>query len=210
MVGSTHWLRGDIAQAIDAFEVGSTYGELSGFNIGSVTGKADLSFLYATLGAWEDSQRYVDLVVDLIETVPPSFQAWPLIQLGRGAIYKGDLGRAADWLAQGAAKFDREKSFAYGALALLVLGEIELALAHEAYDKAQEVIDAALPRLLSSGFRSYVPHVVYLQARVYVAVGQIDAGQRALQDARAQAEALGALFYIDLVDTMLSEIDSIV
>jgi tetratricopeptide (TPR) repeat protein len=119
----------------------------------------------------------------------PLFQFYVLTRLAQLHLYQGNLAAAADYIHQ--AKDDtlaKPLVFFYATL----LTEAELALRRKEYRRAMTTLDEILPALRDSGLRLFLAQALHLQAQAYLELGNLEAVQATLQEARAEAIATGS------------------
>jgi tetratricopeptide (TPR) repeat protein len=189
-VGRAFWDRGEVSRAIAVMEEAVHWGEVSGFVVAQAQTLADLANVYGSLGALEIALKHVRQAARAAEARIPIFQAYALVVEAELYLSLGDFSRAADSLAQ-AERLSRANPHPLAALRL-TQGQAHLALAQGQYAKVLEMSENAVPELRAIGFTPFVPEALYLRGLALMKTNQPEAGEAALREARAEAEALGA------------------
>jgi tetratricopeptide (TPR) repeat protein len=189
-VGRAYWDRGDINRALEVMKEAVRWGEISGFVVAQTQTLADLANVYGSLGALEIALKHVRQAARAAEARIPIFQAYALVVEAELYLSLGDFSRAADSLAQ-AERLSRANPHPLAALRL-TQGQAHLALAQGQYAKVLEMSENAVSELRAIGFTPFVPEALYLRGLALMKTNQPEAGEAALREARAVAEALGA------------------
>jgi tetratricopeptide (TPR) repeat protein len=205
-VGHVYWERGEPDRAIAVMDECIRLGEWAGFVAPQAVTRADLAMVYGRLGAIERGLDTARLALTMAETQFPWARAYVLGVLAQLHLLHGDLAQAEAALDQGKQDPFREASTFLSVPILLADGE--LALRQGDYERALAVIDSLLTAVRQWGARSYRPGVLYLQSQAWLALGQDEAGHARLLEARAEAEALGARWWLWQILAALSRLEA--
>ncbi len=190
-VGYVYLERREPGRAIEIMEECIELGEQAGFTMAQVGTRADLAWVYGTLGAIERGLELARLARATAEQRLPGFRPWALASLARLHVMNDDLAAAKAALEEGYAVLGQE-DFTTHAPIEIPLADAELALATDDGTRAMSVMDDLLARLRKVGIRPFAADALYLKGRALLSQGEMDAGWAILMDARAEAEALGS------------------
>jgi len=119
--------RGDWGSAIESYEASITYGEKGGFLPGQVSTGADLGLLYCVAGDEQRGSERLEKALSLARDRFRDWYAWPLSQLARALVIRGDLDRARQLLGE-VKDYSRVRGDLYMSINI-ALGRSEFALA---------------------------------------------------------------------------------
>lgn len=188
-VGRAYWDRGEVGRAMAVMEEAVRWGEASGFVVAQTQTRADLADMCGSLGAFDLGLAHVQQAERIAEAHIPIFLAYALVVKSGFYLLMNDSNQAAECLAQ-AERLSRANPHPLAALRL-AQGQAHFELAQGQYAKVVEMSDNALPELRDIGFMPFVPEALYLRGLALINMSQPEAGQAALREARAEAEALG-------------------
>jgi tetratricopeptide (TPR) repeat protein len=189
-VGLVYFERGDLAVAIDMMTQCIDVATQAGLVMALVGTRADLAWIYGTLGATENGLALGRLAQATAERLPV-FRPWAVGSLARLQVMQGDLEAAAAGVTAGYATLDLEDLSTHGSVHV-PMADAELALARQDFAHVIHVTDDLVARLRKVGMRSFLPDALFLKGRALLAVGQFEAAGAALGEARAEAESLGS------------------
>ena len=118
---------GDWGEAMRSYEECVAWGKKAGFYAAQTATGSDLGLLYALAGDADRAVDHLERVVDLASSKFHDWLGWPLAQLGRALVIRGDLERAQEIMSR-AVTNDRARGNLYMSVNL-ALGRAELALA---------------------------------------------------------------------------------
>ena len=206
-VGYIYLERGEMARAIETMEECIRLGERAGFMMTQVGTRADLAWIYGTLGAIHRGVVLARLACAQAEQQLPGFRAWALACLARLHLMNGDLAEAEAAIKAGYATLNPEDFTTHGPVEL-PLADAELALAKQAFGHAVAVIEALVARLRKVGMRSFLADALHFKGKALLAQGRVEAARAAWMEARAEAEALGSRRVLWPILAALAEIEA--
>lgn len=181
---------GQIQEAIRVMEEGVRIGAQS-FPVTLSVTRADLARLYGDLGEIDQGIKLADLA---FETAERSFRAF--LPFAAGALVhllllKQDLSSAKAILEKGYGAIDPTNSVAfYGNPVFLADGEFGLALGD--YDRALASADRVISERRSLRLHLLLPNALHLKGRALIAQSRVEEALTALDEAKKEAEAMGA------------------
>ena len=205
-VGYIYLERGDLDKAIATMEACIRLGEQAGFMLAQVGTRADLAWMYGTLGAIRHGLELSRLACVQAEQRLPSFRAWALASLARLHIMNGDFAEAEATIREGYRHLNPEDFATHGPIEV-PLADAELALARREHARAIAVMDELLARLRKVGMRPFTADALYLKGRAVLVQGSVEAARAVLTEARAEAEALGSRRVLWRILAALAEIE---
>jgi tetratricopeptide (TPR) repeat protein len=170
------------------------------------TTRADLASVIAYLGDFDRAQAALRVALQVAEMRPISL---PRVMGAKAELHllAGELDEAE--AAAGASEFERlpeplrsSESFHLA----LVRGRIAAARGEHA--RAVEIADTVLERLRSWEIRSFVAEALLLKGRSLAASGDVDEAERALAEARSEAERLEHRLVLWEILAQLSQIEA--
>jgi tetratricopeptide (TPR) repeat protein len=165
-------------------------GEMAGYLGAQTFTRAQLSVVYADLGAVESSLELAHLALAIAKTQYPSSLQTVLGRLAQLHLLLGNLPEAEVAIEQG--KQDpRWKSGHYSSWSIN-LAEGELALRQSDYKRAMAITEKVLTDMRRSEDRADISRALYLQGQILQTIGQTDAARESLREAQTVAEALGS------------------
>ena len=206
-VGYIYLERGEMARASETMEECIRLGERAGFMMTQVGTRADLAWIYGTLGAIHRGVELARLACAQAEQQLPGFRAWALACLARLHLMNGDLAEAEAAIKAGYATLNPEDFTTHGPVEL-PLADAELALAKQAFGHAVAVIEALVARLRKVGMRSFLAEALHFKGKALLAQGRVEAARAAWMEARAEAESLGSRRVLWPILAALAEIEA--
>jgi transcriptional regulator with XRE-family HTH domain/tetratricopeptide (TPR) repeat protein len=188
-VGYAYWQLGAPDAAVGMMEESIRLAELAGFAVPLAFTRADLALVLGALGAMGHGLALAQEALAVAERQVPLFRFHVLTRLAQLHLWQDDLS-AAEACIQRANHKDLEKPPAFYYATLVT--EAELALRRDDYQRATAILDGVLSQLRSFSVRIFLPRALYLQAHASLGLGQKEAAQANLQEARAEATATGA------------------
>jgi tetratricopeptide (TPR) repeat protein len=197
--------RGEMATGIETMKECIQLGDESGFMMPQVATRADLGWIYGTLGAVDHGLQLALEGQQRAEQRLPAFRTWALACLARLYVMNGQLIEAETMITEGYATFTED--FAQHAPFEMALAEAELAIARQDYARAIDVIDRLLARIDKYKIRTFRSDVLYLKGRALLQLDRLADARSVLQAARVEAEALGSRRMLWQILIALSEIE---
>ncbi len=195
VLGIVHYERGDLNQAIQSFEEALPITALGGLEGNGLSPHGMLAAIYADLGDFDRAFALVQVVLERPTAQLPLHRMWLYALLTRVDLLSGHLNAAEKAHRDGGIVPSVETlSIMFPPAAPMIsFASVDLALARQQYDIAAEVVDSLLTHLQKTrDARVFVPEVLYLQARALRGQSQIDRALAALNEARAEAQAMGS------------------
>ena len=190
-VGDVYFERGDPATAIETMTECIRVAAQAGLVMALVCTRADLAWIYGTLGAIEAGLEMGRLAQATAAQRLPVFLPWALGSLARLQVMQGDLAAAETSVAEAYVGLELDDFSTHGAVQV-PMADAELALARRNYAHVISVMDGLIARLRRVGMRSFLSDALYLKGQALLAQDQIDAARQVLSEARAEAESLGS------------------
>jgi tetratricopeptide (TPR) repeat protein len=204
-VGYVYLERGDFTTTIETMKACIRLGDDAGFILAQIVTRAELGWVYGTLGAVDRGLELARAARAMAEQRVPHFRTWILACLARLHVLAGQLGEAETVVGEGYAAFTED--FAQHAWIELPLAEAELALAKGEPARAIGVLDGLLGRFRQFRIRTFLSEALYLKGRALLGLDRLTDASEVLQAALAEAESLGARRIQWQVLAALSEIE---
>jgi tetratricopeptide (TPR) repeat protein len=205
-VGTAYTELGFIDRAIAVMENAIQLGEKV-FPPTLVMTRADLAMLLGRLGDLDRGINLARLAHDKAKVAFSVARSWSGGVLGRLLIARSDLDAAEAVIRESSAGIDVETIVPpFDASIVLALGE--LALARRADANAISISEAFVAKRRRLKLPSYLPTMMYLNARVHLAQGNLDQAARVLAQAHQLAEAQGARWSLWRILATLSEVQT--
>lgn len=188
-VGIIYWVRGDPGRAIATMEETLRLSDLSGYLIPQELTRADLAVVYARLG---DTVRGIELAERALEFSEANYEAlspYAAAALVQTLLLDGQVNQAAARLKLFE---ENERNYTPFFAAYITLGQLHLAIAQKDYMRVLKLAPEILSKLHAFGLRAYLPEVLYILAQAQGALGQAQEAEKSLNQARVEAELLGA------------------
>jgi tetratricopeptide (TPR) repeat protein len=206
-VGMVYFERGDMATAIETMlECIHVAGE-AGLVMALVVTRADLAWIYGTLGAIDAGLEMGRLARATAEQRLPVFRPWALSSLARLQVMQGDLAAAETSVTEAYIGLDMDDLSTHGGV-LVPIADAELALAKHNYARVISVMDELIDRIHKVGMRSFLSDALYLKGQALLAQGQTQAARRVLGEARVEAESIGSKRMLWQILAALSDIEA--
>ena len=202
-----HLLLGDMALAIAAMEECIHYADEAGFGNGIVEARCHLAELYGSLGEVERGMR---LAREAEALTSERFPTWRAISVGTLAhlhLYAGDLAAAEEAVQAAFAHVSTDMAKA-GAAAFVGPVAIEIALARGDGARALALAERSLDVVREIGARTFVVTGLFYKGRAQQRLGQLEEAAAVLNEARAEAEALGMRRILWRILAALAEIEA--
>nr|MBI2904890.1 AAA family ATPase [Chloroflexota bacterium] len=194
LVGAAHLERGDFDRAIQFMQAAIAVGEpVKNLSVGIFT-QADLGWVFGQLGAYKHAFRLASAAEEHAAQTLTIVRPWPVAVRVRLHVRQGNLARAEALTDALADHLNYRECIAFMAPQWI---HSALALAELAYAKGELPPAAALLADLCAEMRRrkvrlYYATALNAHAQVLHALGDTSAARAALDQARAEAEALGA------------------
>jgi hypothetical protein len=196
LVDQVYFDRGDFSQALAVAAQGVALSVQAGFAEGQNQGEFDLALIYGYLGALPRALELVRATQARAEALSGHAFSWQAIDalIPMLYFYQGQLPEAQ--AALDACPISHDPAELQQQFVLTQLGVIqmqsELALAGGDPARAVTLMAGILSRMRHDGVRLYLPDALCLQGRALHAAGDLSAAQTVLEEARAEALALGS------------------
>lgn len=190
-VGIVYFERGELTTAITMMTECIQVAAQAGLMMALVGTRADLAWIYGSLGATADGIEMARVAQVIAEQRLPVFRPWALGSLARIQVMHGDLASAGASVAEAYISLDLADLSTHGAVHV-PMADAELALAKHDYAHVIGLMDDLTARLRKVGMRSFLPDALYLKGQALFAQEQFEAAGRILSEARAEAESLGS------------------
>ncbi|HZY43928.1 MAG TPA: hypothetical protein VFF70_04185, partial [Anaerolineae bacterium] len=204
-VGYVYLERGEMSTGIQTMEECIRLGDEAGFMMPQVATRADLGWIYGTLGAVDHGLELARVARQRAEQRVPTFRTWALACLARLYVMSDQLAEAETMVKEGYATFTED--FAQHAPFEMPLAEAELALAKQDDARAVSVIDGLLVRLDKFKIHSFRSDALHLKGKALIQLDRIAEARSVLHTARAEAEALGSRRMLWQILAALSRIE---
>ncbi|HMA36983.1 MAG TPA: hypothetical protein VKY74_21185 [Chloroflexia bacterium] len=184
--GMAYMNLGAAGPAIAFLEQAVRLGEQGGFVIAAGMGRVLLSWIYYDLGAYRPARSWAEAAIAFAESLGrrPRSQAYARLALAEAAA--GDCAAAAAQFAQARQTLDRKDPLGYP---IVAASECEYGLLRRAFAEVVAVADAFLEGPEFTAPRSFVPFILSYKGRALFGLGEVDAAEAVLAEARAAAEA---------------------
>jgi tetratricopeptide (TPR) repeat protein len=207
LVSYIHLEFGQMDKAIEVSEECIRLGEQAGFVVPQVISRSFLGLAYAFLGDFDRAFQLVRLALAKAEELVPMTQLSAKTMLAEIHFLKGDLAEAEAILQEGRGRFTWDELGDPGPM-FAFLTEGELALARRDGPRALALADDFITMLLKLGVRLFMTDALYLKGRALLGQGQTEQAYQALQEARAEAEALNSRRILWEILFTLSQIEA--
>lgn len=188
-VGQVYWERGEGERAIATMQESIRLGQQANSIVPQVITRSDLAAVYGGLGLVDLGLETAQQALAVAEQRVLHLSIYALAVLLHLHLLKGDLAAAEAVMAR--IQVNRGKIAAiYEALAYLA--ETELALGRGNYDEALVLVETSLKLFQQLKISSYKLRVLDIRSQALVALGQHEEAAACWQEAREQAETLGA------------------
>jgi tetratricopeptide (TPR) repeat protein len=204
--GNIYMERGDPDRAILCMEESIRLGEQAGFRGVQVGTRADLGWVYGSLGVVDRGRDIARLALAKAVKQLPFWRSWPLAVLARLHTLHGDHAAAAEAVQEGYAHLSRAPFTT--AIFLLPLADAELALATADYARVIAVTDALVAATRQRGARTFIPDALHSRGRALAMQGRLDEALDVVGAACAQAEELGSRRALWPILLSLAEIEA--
>lgn len=184
------WEMAEYAEAIAAFDECVGWAEKGGFVAAQVGPGSDLGWLYVTIGAVEKGVAALEHARQRADLKLGEWRAWPLVQLSRVAILRGELRDARALLEEAG-----PMSSTFGKLFMPTfhaLARVELALAEERFDEAIALAREGEEVVRMRTLPPFLFDLVWLEGEALRSLRRLDAAAAAFARGRASAERIGA------------------
>jgi len=188
--GIVHFEQGDVGRAIATMDESRRRAEQAGFAAALLGGQSDLGLMYSSLGAFDHAIELCKQTVEHGQRFLP-FLPWALAILSRIYTHKGDLRVAAQTARQARDRFQSSGYIVYLTVPL-ALAEGDLALAQKDYPNAVSAVAPVIARFHETGIGYRVVEAWLVQARAWLAQGDLDRADEALREAHTVADRTSA------------------
>ena len=155
---------------------------------GQVIMRGFMSSLYMAMGDPAAAERVAQAGVDLARVQLPQFAAMCIGTLIRAQLQQGNLAGATANLQDPLAWLEHQQFFAEHDM---LVARAEHALAQGDLSLAIDTAHAAVERLDNLGYTTWVPEILDVLARAYVANGETDEARRVVEETVTRARGIG-------------------
>jgi tetratricopeptide (TPR) repeat protein len=193
LTGHVFWERGEPDRAIQIMSECIRLAEQAGFGVPQFGTRADLGWVYASLGAVESGLELVRVALRSAD-VPHLFGSWPFATLARIQLLAGHVTAAEEAVkhAHANTRPDYLGNLPPAISSGFAFAEIELALAQHEHARAAALADQLIHFLEGARLRAGLPEAHYLKAQALLRQGEREPTRAELVEARAAAEAIGS------------------
>jgi tetratricopeptide (TPR) repeat protein len=181
--------RGDVGRALAAMDESRRMAKQAGFAAAQLGGQSDLGLMYGLLGAFERGIELCQRTIQLDSVGFLPFLPWALAHLSRVYARQGNLTAAAEVAREAREKHPSRDYIVYLTVPI-ALAEGELALAQKDYPEAVAAVAPVVARYHATGIAYRAADAFLVQARAWLAQGELDRAEEALKAARALAERM--------------------
>ena len=184
--------------------------ERAGFMPPLIQTRTELAFIYGILGAFQRAFELAELTLAAAKGQSFLGMAGPTLPLAVVAYLHaldGNLAESEVLLAEAQSGFDASGAVT-GASFFINLADGQLALMRGDYARIVAEADAAIPMLRQTGIRLYFPDVLYLKGKALLGMSRTDEAWQTLNEARAEAEAIGSRRTLWPILIALSDIEA--
>ena len=198
--------RAEMGRAIEAAEECLRLAKQAGFVPGLVQSVFDLTLIYASLGAVQRGYEAAGRLRDMAEGIS---LMGPLdrVMAARLHVLSGRLLEAREALDEARRGFAGE-TIPLFAIWFINLVEAEWALSSGDYPRALAVADETISFLRQAGLRLFLPDVLYFKGQALLGLDRAEPANAALDEACAEAEAIGSRRTLWRILLAVSEVES--
>jgi tetratricopeptide (TPR) repeat protein len=189
-LGYVYWERGQIEQAITIMEETIRQSEAGGFLVPQVVTRTELAAVYGSLGKTDRGLELVRLALTIASEQMPLYRAFVLGILAQLQLLNDNIAEAKEAMDLAQKDPSREAWPVYFVSVRLADSWLDLKLGD--CERALAVTDDLLADLRQYGMRSEIPRTLYLHSQALLGLGQDEAARNGLQEAYAEAEAIGS------------------
>jgi predicted ATPase len=205
-LGYVYWERGQIEQAMAIMEETIRQSKSAGFLVPQIVTRAELAAVYGSLGKTDRGLELVRLALTNAREQMPLYQAFVLGILAQLQLLNDNIAAAKEAIDLGQKDPGREAWPVY--FVPVRLADSWLALKLGDYEQALAVTDDLLADLRQYGMRSEIPRTLYFHSQALLGLGQDEAARSRLQEARAEAEAIGSRWMLWQISFVLSQLET--
>jgi len=194
MLGYTLHEVGRLGEAAERWESSVALGAESGLVSTQMGIRADLAWLYGSVGALERGIEHARAADAHSAKVFLLWRPWTAAVLARLLMLVGDFDEAGRALEEGLNQMTQDyfTRLLLSGAAAVALAQGELALAGGDYTRAVDRADELAHHLQSFGARPFISDALLLKGRALRAAERLDEAAAALNEARSRAESLGS------------------
>jgi tetratricopeptide (TPR) repeat protein len=209
-VGVAHWDQGEYGTAIAIQEEAIQLGVRVGHTIALTFVPTILALVYGAVGAITRGLEVANAALAHTRAKAPDWSSLPLITLARLHLLNRDLPATEAAYREAVQNLveDNLRQVNYVSLLWLSLTEAELALARSKHAHALTLADQLISDTHLANYRPFIPDALYFKSRVLIAQGQLDLAHQSLEEARAEAEAIGSRRILWPILTALGEMEA--
>ena len=186
--GPIYWDQGNPSRAIATLEFCVRLSEESGFAPPQFYTRADLAWVYGSLGAVQHGISLARRAVSLAEMQMPPFRPHALARLATLHVWNGNLAEAEKAVDSAGEGFNPAHVLVSPAV---YEAQFELAMAQDAPARALQVAEEFNAHIARTHTRSHRALALYLKGEALVASGRSDEAREVYSEAYRVAESLG-------------------
>jgi len=192
-IGMVNLETGNMGSVVEMLTEAGQIADRIGMGMVSAGSRAHMATVYTQMGDPERGRQLAESAYELVhaDIFPPKFNPWPLAILARVWIMLGDLVTAEKILKEATIHYD-PMDFMIIYLNEVPIADGELALAKGSPEKAAALMDEFAGLLREKGVQALLPDALLIKAQSLKMQGRIDQAIATLQEARAEAEGMGA------------------
>ncbi|HET7087628.1 MAG TPA: hypothetical protein VFL17_03160 [Anaerolineae bacterium] len=206
LIDLAHMDRGEMGRAIEAAEESLRLAKQAGFVPGLVQAILDLTWIYTSLGAVHRGYEVAERIRDIGEETS-LMGPFDRVMAARLHMLSGRLLEAREALDEARRGYGVAKIPSF-AIFYMNLVEAEWALSSGDYALALDVADETVSLLRQAGLRLGLSDVLYFKGRALLGLDRAEEAYAALNEARAEAEAIGSRRTLWRILLAVSEIES--
>ena len=207
MLNLAYWERGEIGRAIEVSDECIRLAEQAGFVPALIQARSVLALIYGDMGAIARGLEIAQTAQALADERFPTYRPMPLAVIAHLHMLAGNRAEAeiafeaAHIALQGNAADIDAAFFEHVFIA-------ESLLARNDYTGVVALVDEGVPLVRQRGMRAFLPDALGFKGKALLALGRVDEARAVLDEARAEAEAIGSRRALWPILTALSRIET--
>jgi tetratricopeptide (TPR) repeat protein len=209
-LGLIHYERGELAEALKSLEDALPITQFGGLEGNGLSPHGMLAAIHADMGDHHQALEFLRLALERPSGKLALQRMWLYAMLAHVQLIDGNLEAAEEAFRDGGvvASLENSSGMFPAAAPDIHFASVELALARQEYGQALEVIEPMLEQLLRPRrLRVSLPRVLYLKAKALRGQHLFDQALAALNEACAQAQAMGSRRHLWKILAAIGEIE---